>query len=186
MGCGGSKKLLIHSEQRRNASTGNRDSIRVTPEGAEQHRNNKDLSTSKGNMEENKDEKFIQDDEEDELLDRESDEPIDVTKPFKKGFTREKINALKVEDFVKEGIKIIKVIKGMSMDLEDMPANFKSAKKLRQLYFNARYAIGRNFCKTFLDDLVKEGVFACIVNAMKRLYAAWPNVFLQTQNLEEV
>ncbi|XP_065072389.1 uncharacterized protein LOC135696802 [Rhopilema esculentum] len=191
MGCGGSKAVVNQSQRILNAIEDNGNNVRFSPEGAEEgqttrpsrSKDQSDISEKEfnwqGKMENKKDDQRVQDEEDD---DNESDDYIDITKPIDRKHSREKIDTLKVIDFVIEGLQAIKEINEISMDLDDMPESYQKAKKLRQLYYNARYVVGRNFCKTFLDDLVQKGVFACIAKAMKRLQAAWPNVFLETPN----
>ena len=196
MGCGGSKAVVNQSQRVRNALEDNGNNVRFSPEGAEEgqtttrpirSKDPSDISEKKfnwqGQMENNKDDQRVQD-EEDE--DDEPDDYIDITKPVDRKHSQEKIDALKVVDFVTEGLQAIKEINEISMDLDDMPESYQKAKKLRQLYYNARYVVGRDFCQMFLDDLVQKGVFACIAKAMKRLQAAWPNVFLETPNPGQV
>lgn len=110
-----------------------------------------------------------------------------ICKQLKKGSAKHALlQTATVEMFVKEGKKWIGKINEMPMNLEDMPDNFNSAHRLRQVYFNARYNVDVDFCKDFLDKIMEEGLFTCLKNAMQKLQETWPKLFSETTDSNEV
>ena len=91
-----------------------------------------------------------------------------------------------VDMFVEEGRKLIHKINDMPLDIKDMPENFEIARKLRAIYVNARYKKGNKFCTLYLDKIMDEGLFTCLVKSSRKLQDKWPNLFSETSDPEEV
>ena len=109
-----------------------------------------------------------------------------ISMDIKKGSEKHSLlKDISVEMFVEEGKKLITKINDMPLNLEDMPKNFSLARKLRLVYHNARYNVGVQFCKLYLDKIMDEGLFSCLTKALQSLQEKWPEVF-SASNLQEV
>ena len=91
-----------------------------------------------------------------------------------------------VEILVEEGKKLINKLNAIPLNLEDMPENFNLARKLRLIYHNARYNIGVEFCKLYLDKIMDEGLFSCLTKVFRSLQKKWPEMFSKASNPQEV
>ena len=138
-------------------------------------------------MEEHRDEDANNDIANDDNRNSRSSTTDVITMDIKKGSERhELLKAATVDMFVEEGTKLIHQINDMPLNLEDMPENFKAARKLRLVYHNARYNMAAQFCILYLDKIMDEGLFSCLAKALRSLQEKWPDIFSETLDPKEV
>ena len=96
------------------------------------------------------------------------------------------LKAATVDMFVKEGKRLILLINDMPLNLEDMPDNFRSVRKLLRVYNNARDNMDDIFCTKYFDNIMNEGLFSCLAMALQNLQNKWPDLFSETSDPNEV
>ena len=110
-----------------------------------------------------------------------------ISSEIREGSERhELLKAATVDMFVEEGKRLIQQINIMPLNLEDMPENFKTVRKLLRVYNHARDYKNENFCTGYFDKIMSEGLFSCLANALQNLQEKWPVLFSETSDPNEV